>query len=90
MHLVRIDHHDDAMSLETTFPLPEGYSFLQANGQGRVVGFLIQMGLEPPRAVIIHLDYPGITAEFGVSPAYSLGTGLTVGDALTFHDLDIP
>ena len=83
MHLVRIDHHNDAMGLETTFPIPEGYRFLQAHGQGRVVGFLIQRPLELPRTVVIHLDYPGVS----VVCDFPAEVGSTVSDLLFFHAL---
>ena len=66
------------MSLETSFPIPDGYGFRHAHGQGRVVGFLIQRFLEPPRAVVIHLDYPGISMESKVSPPYATEAGSTV------------
>ena len=78
MYLLKVDHHNDAVSLETTFPIPEGYSFLQAHDQGRVVGFLIQRPPEPPRAVVIHLDCPGVSMESEVPPAYTAEIGPTV------------
>lgn len=68
------------MSLETTFPIPEGFGFLRAHGQGRVVGFLIQKPLEPPRAVVIHLDYPGVIMESEVSPTYITGATAAVSN----------
>ena len=87
MHLVNIDHYNDAIRLATTFSIPEGYNFLQAHGQGRVVGFLIQRPLESPRAVVIHLDYPGVIMESEVSPAYSSEVGTTVSNLSFFRAL---
>jgi len=83
---LRIDHHNDVMSLEATVPVPEGYGFLQAHGQGRVVGLLIH-GLDgPPKALVIHLDYPGVIVEFVVSPP----AGSNVSDIPFSDALDIP
>jgi len=81
VHLLRVDHHNDGMSLETTFPMPEGYSFVQAHGQGRVVGFLIQRPPELPRTVVMHLDYPGVIIESEVSSAYT--TQVQVGPTVS-------
>ena len=68
------------MNLETTVPIPEGYRFLRAHGQGRVVGFLMQLG-RPLRALIIRLDYPEVIMEFVIPST----TGPSVGDP-TFSD----
>ena len=51
------------MILDTTFHLPEEHGLLKADGKGRVVGFLLQRSTELPRAIIIHLDHPGVTLE---------------------------
>ncbi|KAF9653264.1 hypothetical protein BDM02DRAFT_3265514 [Thelephora ganbajun] len=75
VQILRIDRHKGYMSSETTFRLPDGYNFLHAHGQGRVVGFLIRRMPEPPRAVVVHLDYPGVIMESEVSPTCALGTG---------------
>ena len=90
MHLVRVDNHNGAMSLETTFPIHRKYCFLEAHGQGRVVGLLIQRPFEPPRAIVLHLDYPGVSVEFEVSPTYAAEAGLTVSNVPSFRVLVIP
>ena len=87
IYFIRIDHHNGLMSLETTFPIPEGCVFLQARGQGRVVGFLTWEWLRPPRAVVIHLDYPGLTMEYEVPPSHTTGGHLTVSNPPLFHAL---
>ena len=87
MHLVKVDHHNGVMSLETTFPIPEGYRFLEAHGQGRAIGFLIQKTRETTRATIIHLDYPGVSLEFKVSPAYADEAKLVVSNLSSFASL---
>ena len=70
------------MSLATTFPIPEGCGPLEAHGQGRVVGFLIPRPHGSLRAVVIHLDYPGVSMEFRIPPAYTVGVGPTVSNLL--------
>ena len=90
MHLVKVDHHNGVVSLETMFPIPEGYRFLEAHGQGRAIGFLIQRPHESTRAVVIHLDYPGVSVEFEVSPTYAAEAGLTVSNVPSFRVLVIP
>ena len=90
MHLVKVDHHNGVMSLEATFHIPEGYRFLEAYGQGRVVGLLIQRPLEPPRTIIIRLDHPGANMEFNVSPTYATEARLTVRNFPYFRVLGIP
>lgn len=88
MHLVKVDHHNGAMGLEITFPIPEGYGFLQVHGQGRIIGFLIQEPLQPPRAVAIHLDYPGVSVESQIPHTYSPSeAGSTVSNPLPPHGL---
>ena len=72
IHLIRVDHYNATMSLETTFPIPDGYGFVRARGQGRVVGFLIKRHGGLPRAVVTHLDYPGVSMESDVSPVYAV------------------
>jgi len=75
IYLIRVDHHNGAMSLETTFPIPIGYRFIHAHGQGRVVGFLIKRlrGFPLPQAVVIHLDHPGVSMVSEVSSDYDAG-----------------
>ena len=71
------------MSLETTVPIPEGYGFRTAHGQGRTVGFLIHGFNGPPRALIIRLDYPGVIMELVVpSPLGPNVSDPTFSDAL--------
>ena len=88
MHLVRVDNHNSAMSLETTFPIHRKYCFLEAHGQGRVVGLLIQRPFEPPRVIVTHLDYPGVRMESEVPRTYTGGPA--VSDLPSFRTLDIP
>ena len=90
MHLVKVDHHNGVMSLETTFRISEGYRFLEVYGQGRVVGLLIQRPLEPPCTIVIHLDHPGAYMEFNVSPTYATEARLTLGNFPYFRVLGIP
>ena len=84
VYLIRIDHHNGLMNLETTLPIPEGCAFLQAHGQGRVVGFLTREWLRPLRAAIIHLDYPGLTMEYEVPPSHTTGGPLSVSSPPLF------
>ena len=65
------------MSLETTFPIPEGRSFLKAHGQGRVVGFLIWRPGRPPQAVVVHLDYLGVSVEPEIPPHHAVDPGVS-------------
>jgi hypothetical protein len=58
------------MSLETTFQLPEGSILLRSEGQGRVIGLLVQWTFVPPQAIIIHLDHPGVILEFDIPRPY--------------------
>ena len=71
------------MSLETTFPTPEEYGFLQPHGRRRIVEFVIKRFSEPPRAVVFHLNYPGVSVESEVSPTYSTEAGSTVRNHLS-------
>ena len=64
------------MSLEITFPIPKGYSFIQAYGQGRVVGFLIQSPLGPQQVAVIHLDHPGVSVESKVPRVYDTSVSI--------------
>ena len=85
MHFIRIDHHNNVMNpLEATSLIPVGYSFLQAHGQGRVVGLLMRGTPGPLRAVVIHLDYPGFTLEYEVPPAYIVDSGVAVSNLPPF------
>ena len=86
---MRVDHHNCTISLEAAFPIPEGYGFLQVHGQGRTVGFLIQRIPEPPRVDVIHLDYPGASMVYKVSPTYIAEAGLSVRNLLPSHSLGI-
>lgn len=60
------------MSPETTFPIPKEHSFIQAYGQGRVVGILTQDPQGLTQVVVIHLDHPGVSMESEVSPVYNI------------------
>lgn len=64
--------------------MPEGYSFLQAHGKWRVVGSLIQKPPEPPRTIVIHLDYPGVSMVFEVSSAYTAEVDPTASGISSF------
>jgi len=77
MHLVRVDHHNGTMSLEATFPTPEGYGFAGAHGQGRVIGLLIGKSRGSLRAIVLHLDHPGVSMEFELPPTYSANSGVS-------------
>ena len=55
------------MSLEAKVPIPEGYGLLQVQGQGRVVGIMVYGLKGPPKALFIHLNYPGVIMEFAIS-----------------------
>lgn len=61
MNVLKVDHHNDAMSLATTVEMPEGCGF-RAHGQGRVIGFLIR---RPGKLQmhVFHLDYPGVIVD---------------------------
>ena len=77
------------MNLETTFTIPEEYGFIEAHGQGRVVGFLIKSpsnSQESPQAIIINLDYPGVSVKCKVPIIYDPG----VSDLLSFDVFGIP
>ena len=41
VQILRIDHHSGEVSPETPFRLPEGFGFFKADGQGRIIGFLL-------------------------------------------------
>ena len=63
-----IDHHNGEMSPETTFRLAEGFGFFKADGQGRIIGFLVQKFEGPPRVILVNLDHPGLIAESQFPP----------------------
>ena len=69
------------MTLETTFHLPRGCSVLKTDGQGRIICFLVQWSLEPPRVMIIHLDYPGVTLESKFLKTYMFENGRIVSNS---------
>lgn len=75
------------MNLETTFHFPGRYHLLRADGQGRVVGFLVRRLSEPPRAMVIHLDHPGLVMELDIPPTYAPRAGREVSDLGFFHPL---
>ena len=82
---MRVDHHNGAISLEATIPIREGYDLHEVHGQGRVVGFLTRKPHWSLWAVVIyviHLDYPGVSMEFEIPPAYAAGAGSNVNDLL--------
>ena len=87
MHLLKVDHHNAAMSSETAFPMSEEY-FVETRGQGRVVGFLARKHRESPRAIVIHLDYPGVNMVFEVSPSYVALSA--VSNLPSFRALGVP
>jgi hypothetical protein len=66
------------MNVTATFCLPQGADFPRFDGQGRVIGFLIQQFTEPSRLVIIHLDHPGVTVVSDIPLAYAPTTGRRV------------
>ena len=69
------------MNLEVPFRLPSEYDFLKADGQGRIVCFLVKRTLEPPRVMIIHLDHPGIIVESKFLKSYPFEDGRTVSNS---------
>ena len=84
---MRVDHHNGAISLETTFPIPEGRDLLEAHGQGRAVGFLIQRPHRSSWAVVIHLDYPEVSMKSEVSPIYAAEADSPVSNLPSFRAL---
>ena len=70
VQILRIDHHNGEMSPESTFRLPEGFGFLKADGQGRIIGFLVQKFGGPPRVILVNLDHPGLIAESQFLPNF--------------------
>lgn len=54
------------MSVETTLSLPGGPGSPKADGQGRVIGLLVQKLSGPLRVIIIHLDYLGAILELEI------------------------
>lgn len=84
------------MILDTTFHLPEEHGLLKADGKGRVVGFLLQRSTELPRAIIIHLDHPGVTLEYNISLTPTFEEDRQVGNhrffvpcLLTLHEFSV-
>ena len=66
--IIKINHREGAMNLETTFRLPIEGGRPRIDGRERVVGFLDEL---PGRVTFIHLDYPGVTVEAGIPPPYA-------------------
>ena len=56
------------MNLETTIRLPRRSSHPAVDGQGCVIGLVVQ---QPGRVVVIHLDHPGVTIEADIPPTYT-------------------
>lgn len=70
------------MVLETIPHLPNEY--LKVDGQGRVLGFLVENSPNPPRVVIIHLDHPGVTVESDILPVHELVSSRRVSYLASF------
>ena len=85
--ILRIDHHNGAISLETTFRLPEGCTLYEVDGQGRVIGFLVHSRPTPPRVILVHLDHPGVIVEFDIPPTYELAESRRVSNVHTLHTI---
>lgn len=68
VQIVKVDHHNSTMSLETSLCLPR--RFLKADGQERVISFLVH---QPFAVVVIHLDHPGVVFESDNLPARDPG-----------------
>ena len=56
------------MDLETNFSLPRRSDYTEVDGQGRLIGFVVQQPPEISRVVVIHLDHPGVTVEADILP----------------------
>jgi hypothetical protein len=57
------------MILETTFRMPNGHRPLGADGQGRVIGFVVLDHYRLARAIVIHLDHPDTVMESDIHPS---------------------
>ncbi|KAF9793490.1 hypothetical protein BJ322DRAFT_132105 [Thelephora terrestris] len=64
--IYRLDHHNGEMILETTFRMSNGHRPLGADGQGRVIGFMVLDHIRLARAIVIHLDHPDTVMESDV------------------------
>ena len=72
IHITKVDHHNDEMSLETTIRPPRRRGSLHADGQGYVIGLFAQIRFEPLWVVIgIHFDHPGIVVRFDGWPTFT-------------------
>lgn len=54
---------DGGVNLETEFLIPNRSKLLWVNGQGRIVGFVLQIGSESLVVTVVHLDHSNVTLE---------------------------
>ena len=79
------------MNLETTIRLPRRSSHPAVDGQGRVIGLVVQ---QPGRVVVIHLDHPGVTIEADIPPTYAATASREVSNLYSVcrfrrHNMDL-